>query len=248
MTDENANSGRALLNKINTARAAVLDEGRPDAVARQHDHGKYTARERITKLVDAGSFQEVGSLVEPLRDTGFNKDLVAPADGVITGTGLIDGRPVSIMSHDFTVLGGSTGSHGAAKGAWAITTATDNGMPLVGLLEGGGHRIQDGQDSRHFAAANPVFQLFERNSGWVPQAMAMLGQGFAGPTNYASLGDFVVMLKGKSTMGMAGPALVKAGLGEDITKEDLGGSQAQTNRHGIADLAVETEDEAIAAI
>ena len=121
-------------------------------------------------------------------------------------------------------------------------------MPLLGLLEGGGHRIQDGQDSRHFAAANPVFQLFARNSGWVPQAMAMLGQGFAGPTNYASLADFVVMIKGKSTMGMAGPALVKAGLGEDISKEDLGGAQTQTNRNGISDLAVATEDEAIAAI
>lgn len=234
-------SGRALLTGINAARAAVLDAGRAEAVARQHAHGKYTARERITHLVDGGSFQEVGSLVEPLRDTGFNKDLVAPADGVITGTGLIGGRPVSIMSHDYTVLGGSTGSHGAAKGNKAITTATDNGMPLLGLLEGGGHRIQDGQDSRHFAAANPVFQLFARNSGWVPQAMAMLGQGFAGPTNYASLADFVVMIKGKSTMGMAG-------LGEDISKEDLGGAQAQTNRNGISDLAVATEDEAIAAI
>ncbi|MBT5190925.1 MAG: acyl-CoA carboxylase [Rhodospirillaceae bacterium] len=246
--DGEASDGRALLDKIEAARAAVLDEGRPEAVARQHDHGKYTARERITKICDDGSFQEVGSLVEPLRDTGFNKGLVAPADGLVTGTGLIDGRPVSVMSHDYTVLGGSTGSHGAAKGNRAITIATDNGMPLVGLLEGGGHRIQDGQDSRHFASANAVFQMFARNCGWVPQAMAMLGQGFAGPTNYASLADFVVMIKGQSTMGMAGPALVKAGLGEDISKEDLGGAQAQTSRNGISDLAVDNEDQALAAV
>jgi len=145
-------------------------------VARQHAHDKYTARERITHLVDGGS------------------------------------------------------------------------LPLMGLLEGGGHRIQDSQDSRHFAAANPVFQLLARNSGWVPQAMAMLGRGFAGPTNYAALADFVGMIKGKSTMGMAGPALVKAGLGGDISKEDLGGAQAQTNRNGISYLTVATEDEAIAAI
>ncbi len=246
--DDEPKSGRELWAEIDAARRAILDEGRPEAVARQHSQGKYTARERIERLVDKGSFLESGALVEPLRDTGFNEDLVAPADGVVTGTGLIDGRPVSIMSHDYTVLGGSTGPRGAAKANKATTTATDNGMPLVALLEGGGHRIQDGQDSRHFAAANPVFQLFARNSGWVPQAMAMLGQGFAGPTNYASLADFVVMVKGGSTMGMAGPALVKAGLGEEISKEDLGGAIFQTNQTGISDLAVETEDEAIAAL
>ncbi len=243
-----SSDGRALLRDIEAARTAILDEGRPEAVARQHKHGKYTARERVAKICDDGSFMETGSLVEPLRDTGFNKGLVAPADGVITGTGLIDGRPVSLMSHDYTVLGGSTGKHGAAKANRAIVKSTDHGMPLVALLEGGGHRIQDGQDSRHFAGASPVFQLFARNSGWVPMAAAMLGQGFAGPTNYASLADFVVMVKGASTMGMAGPALVKAGLGEEIDKEDLGGALFQTNRNGISDLAVDNEDQALAAV
>ena len=241
-------SGRAKLQIIEDARRAILDEGRPDAVARQHGHGKYTARERIGRICDAGSFREMGSLVEPLRDTGFNADLVAPADGVVTGSGLIDGRPVSLMSHDYTVLGGSTGRHGSSKTNRAIQRATEHGVPMVALLEGGGHRIQDGQDSRHFAAAGPVFQLLARNSGWVPMAMAMLGQGFAGPTNYAALADFVVMVRGGSTMGMAGPALVKAGLGEDIDKESLGGAAMQVDRHGIADLGVETEDQAFAAV
>ncbi|MDA1101012.1 MAG: acyl-CoA carboxylase [Proteobacteria bacterium] len=244
----NDDSGRAKLQIIEDARHSVLDEGRPDAVARQHRHGKYTARERIARLCDTDSFREFGSLVEPLRDTGFNADLVAPADGVVTGSGLIDGRPVRVMSHDYTVLGGSTGKHGSSKTNRAIQLATEHGQPLVALLEGGGHRIQDGQDSRHFAGAGPVFQLLARNSGWVPMAMAMLGQGFAGPTNYAALADFVVMVRGGSTMGMAGPALVKAGLGEDIDKESLGGAALQTDRHGIADLAVETEDQALAAV
>ncbi|MDP6872655.1 MAG: carboxyl transferase domain-containing protein, partial [Alphaproteobacteria bacterium] len=179
---------------------------------------------------------------------GFNKDLDAPADGIIIGSGLIDGRPAAVMSHDYTVLGGSTGRHGSYKANRAIIKSMDDGIPLVALLEGGGHRIQDGQDSRHFAAGSPVFQHFARNSGWVPQAMAMLGQGFAGPTNYAALADFVVMVRGQATMGMAGPALVKAGLGEDIDKETLGGAMMQTNRYGISDLAVDTEDEALAAV
>ncbi len=241
-------NGRELLRDIEDARRKVLDEGRAEAVAKQHEYGKYTARERITKLCDEDSFHEYGSLVEPLRDTGFNKDIVAPADGIIVGSGLIDGRPASIMSHDYTVLGGSTGRHGSYKANRGITKATDDGVPLVALLEGGGHRIQDGQDSRHFAAGSPVFQYLARNSGWVPQAMAMLGQGFAGPTNYAALADFVVMVRGQSTMGMAGPALVKAGLGEDIDKEALGGAMMQTNRYGISDLAVDSEEEALEAV
>ena len=241
-------NGRELLRDIEDARRKVLDEGRAEAVAKQHEYGKYTARERITKLCDEDSFHEYGSLVEPLRDTGFNKDIVAPADGIIVGSGLIDGRPASIMSHDYTVLGGSTGRHGSYKANRGITKATDDGVPLVALLEGGGHRIQDGQASRHFAAGSPVFQFLARNSGWVPQAMAMLGQGFAGPTNYAALADFVVMVRGQSTMGMAGPALVKAGLGEDIDKEALGGAMMQTNRYGISDLAVDSEEEALEAV
>ncbi|MEE1554602.1 MAG: carboxyl transferase domain-containing protein, partial [Alphaproteobacteria bacterium] len=244
---ENSN-GRELLKNIEDARREVLDVGRPDAVARQRKYGKYTARERITKLCDDDSFHEYGSLVEPLRDTGFNKDLVAPADGIIIGSGLIAGRPTAIISQDYTVLGGSTGRHGSHKANRGITKATDDGVPLVALLEGGGHRIQDGQDSRHFASGSPVFQYLARNSGWVPQAMAILGQGFAGPTNYAALADFVVMVRGQATMGMAGPALVKAGLGEDIDKEALGGAMMQTDRYGISDLAVDTEDEALAAV
>lgn len=246
--DSYDSNGRALLQEIEAARAAVMDAGRPDAVERQHKHGKYTARERIAKISDSDSFMEAGSLVEPIRDTGFNENLVAPADGVITGSSLIDGRPVKMLSHDYTVLGGSTGKHGSSKANRTIKLAAEHGQPLVALLEGGGHRIQDGQDSRHFAGAGPVFQLLARNSGWVPMAMAMLGQGFAGPTNYTAMADFVVMVRGGSTMGMAGPALVKAGLGEDISKEDLGGAAKQADRYGLADLAVGSEDEAMEAI
>jgi acetyl-CoA carboxylase carboxyltransferase component len=115
-------------------------------------------------------------------------------------------------------------------------------------LEGGGHRIQDGMNSAHFAGASPVFHDLCRLSGWVPNVVAIMGQGFAGPTAYASLADFVVMIKGKSTMGIAGPALVKAGTGQEISTEELGGTARQVDRTGIADLAVDSEEECARAI
>ena len=241
-------SSRDELEKVETARAEVMDEARPEAVAKRREQGLGTARERIAALVDDGSFREIGALVEPDRDNELNRDLVAPADGAITGTAMLEGREACVVTHDYTVYGGSIGGAGDRKMRRLLYWAADRGLPLVMLLEGGGHRIQDGMNSAHFAAASPVFNDLARLSGWVPNIAAIMGQGFAGPTNYAALADFVVMIRGKSTMGMAGPALVKAGTGEDISKEDLGGAKRQADQQGIADLAVDTEDECFAAI
>ena len=238
---------RDLLKQIEEARRAVLDEGRPDAVEKRRKFDMQTARERVAALVDDGKFTEFGSLVQPHRDNELNKDLVAPADGIITGTGEIGGRPINVVSHDYTVHGGSSGKVGGLKLARAVTRSIERGMPLVMLLEGGGHRIQDGMNAAHFAGASPVFQNMARTSGWIPTVAAMMGQGFAGPTNYSALSDFVVMVRGKATMGMAGPALVKAGTGVDISKEELGGAKLQADRQGIADLAVDSEAECLTA-
>ena len=237
---------RDLLIQIEEARRAVLDEGRPEAVAKRRSFKMQTARERVTALVDRGELTEFGSLVEPHRDNELNRDLVAPADG-ITGTGKIEGRYVNVGSHDYTVHGGSSGKVGGLKLARAVTRSIERGMPLVMLLEGGGHRIQDGMNAAHFAGASPVFQNMARTSGWIPTVAAMMGQGFAGPTNYSALSDFVVMVRGNATMGMAGPALVKAGTGVDISKEELGGAKLQADMQGIADLSVESEAECLAA-
>src|SRR4029077_13312693 len=125
--------------------------------------------------------------------------------------------------------------------------AITRGLPLVMVLDGGGHRIQDGQDSRHFAHANGMFHNFARASGWIPMVALMLGAGFGGPTNYAGLADFVVMVRGLSTMGLAGPALVKAATGEDTDNMSLGGADLQVDRVGLADLGVEDEDAAFDA-
>ena len=229
------------LETVLAAKRAVLDEARPDAVAKRRDAGVMTARERITALLDPGSFQEIGSLVQPLRDNELNRDLVAPADGIITGTGSIAGRSVNVAAHDFTVYGGSSGKVGSRKLDRLMERSAEHGLPLILLVEGGGHRIQDGMNSAHFAGASVIFQRLARLSGWVPIITASMGQGFAGPTNYSSLSDLVIMIRGVSTMGLAGPVLVKAGTGEETDKESLGGTKAQVDEHGLADIAVDSE-------
>ncbi len=240
-------TSRDRLAAVEAARRAVLDEGRPEALEKRARLGAMTARQRIDALLDPDSFREIGSLIEPHRDNDFNRDIQAPADGIVAGTGKIDGRVVCVAAQDYTVHGGSSGKTGSAKLVRLLGQAQDRGHPVVFLLEGGGHRIQDGMNAGHFAGASPVFQNMARLSGWVPLVAVMMGQGFAGPTNYASLCDFVVMVEGLATMGMAGPALVKAGTGEDIAKEDLGGIERQVKRQGIADLAAPDEASALAA-
>lgn len=241
-----ANPGSDAVVKVERARAALQDTAREEALARQRRRGKLTARERVAALTDAGSFHEVGGFAtaEPDGETGRRQ---GPADGVVTGIGRIDGRAVVVVSQDFSVVGGSIGRLGTAKTVQAVETAIARGLPLVMLLDGGGHRIQDGQDARSFAQASALIRTLARASGWVPLVALMLGPGFAGPTNFAGLSDLVVMVRGLSTMGMAGPALVKAATGEVVDQEALGGAERQAHAHGLADLAVETEAAALAA-
>jgi acetyl-CoA carboxylase carboxyltransferase component len=216
-----------LLAQVVKARDGLTDEQRPEAVAKRRAQEALTARERIDILLDVDSFRETGGLVQPDRSNSLSQNLQAPADGAVMGSGMLGGRPIQVLSQDYTVLGGSIGTVADRKMGRLIDRAVDGGQPLVMLLEGGGHRIQDGMNAAHFAAASPVFNNLARTSGWVPNIVAIMGQGFAGPTAYAAMADFVVMIKGKSTMGMAGPALVKAGTGEDIDAQDLGGSRRQ---------------------
>jgi acetyl-CoA carboxylase carboxyltransferase component/biotin carboxyl carrier protein len=223
--------------------AALLDQTRPEAIERQRARGALTARERIELLCDATSFFEFGSLVHP-----ENASRPAPADGVVAGTARIDNRPVVVFAQDFTVFGGSAGHLGSSKIDRALAIALSNGIPLVMLLDGGGHRIQEGQNSRSYAHGAATFHDFARLSGWVPVVAAVLGAGFAANTNYSGLADFVIMLRGRATMGLAGPALVKAGTGEDISAQALGGADTQVGKYGLADLGVESEEDAMDSI
>jgi acetyl/propionyl-CoA carboxylase alpha subunit/acetyl-CoA carboxylase carboxyltransferase component len=230
------------LQALRERKAALLDDARADAVQRQRARKALTARERIARLCDAGSVVEFGGLVA--GEGGAH----APADGFVLVTARIQGRPALVMAQDFTVFGGSAGPLGKAKLIRGLQKARANGMPVVMLFDGGGHRIQDGQNSRQFSGSTTIFQEFSRLSGWVPVASAVLGAGFAANTNYCAMSDFVVMVRGLSEMGLAGPALVKAGTGETITGQALGGAAVQVDRNGLADLAVDSEEEAFDAI
>ena len=238
------NEMRARIALLSEARAALDDAARPAAIKRQRERAEFTARERVNILCDNGSFRELGGLVRE-KDA---KPGESPADGMIIGTGLIDHRPVIVVAQDFTVQGGSSGKLGSVKLERAVLQAIREGTPLVLLLDGGGHRIPAGQDSRHFSAAAPVFHDLARLSGWAPMVAVMLGAGFAGPTNYAGMADLVVMVRGQSTMGLSGPALVRAGTGEVIDKEALGGTEVQVRKNGLADLEVVDEHAAFDAV
>ena len=228
------------------ARHALGDAARAAVIERQHRLGKLSARERIAHLVDLGSFHEFGALVQPKRDTFDTETLQAPFDGVITGFGRIDGRAVGLCAFDFSVLGGSNGRIGEHKVEHVATQCLQQGCPLLLLLDGGGHRIQEGLDSRHFAVGSRYFQIAVHLSGWVPTVALIMGPGFAGPSNFAALCDLVVMVRGTSTMGIAGPALVAAATGELTDKDTLGGADVQATRHGLADLVAESDGHALA--
>jgi acetyl-CoA carboxylase carboxyltransferase component len=242
-----------LLAMIEAAHAETTDEARTEATERSRRRSKLTARERIDALVDPGSFREFGRLGRLPAGSydglpGIDaRSSTAHGDDVVAGIGRIDGRHVVVSVQDYGVFGGSSGAIGSRLSQRAATIARDRGLPLVHILDGGGHRIQDGLDSRHFANTGPHFINLVRMSGWVPMVALVLGDGFAGNTNFAALADFVVMVRGMSTMGIAGPALVKASTGESITKEELGGADVQVDKNGIAHLGVDSEAEAFAA-
>ncbi len=239
---------RSAYETVQDARARLMDANREDAVQRQHALGKLTARERIDELTDEGTFREIGALVRPDRRFPDARSDDAHADGVVVGTATVNGRTIGILSFDFTVLGGSNGTVGGEKVDRQARLCLEHGYPLVMMLDGGGHRIQEGLDSRHFARGFQFFQLQSQLSGWVPIVALMMGPGFAGPSNFAAMADLVVMVDKTSTMGIAGPALVKAGTGEDATKDELGGPAIQADREGIADIVAADDKSALQTV
>jgi propionyl-CoA carboxylase beta chain len=223
----------------------ITDMARPEAVEYQHARGKLTARERIALLADEDSFCELGGLARPLEHG--SDDQVVIADGIVTGTAEIDGRPVLLIVSDFTAAGGTNGALGGEKIRRCWELAASRGTPVVMLLEGGGHRIQEGLDSREFGVGFDLIEMETRLSGWVPLVGAILGPGFGGPALLASLCDYVVAVRGIATFGMAPPGLVKAAVGEDISAEELGGADAHAS-YGTIDAAVDSEADAMEAI
>lgn len=227
------------------ATQALTDAARPDAVRRQHARGKRTARERIDLLADTGTFREVGALARPEAPGPDGQPILA--DGIIIGTARIDDRPVVVMATDFTVAGGSNGLIGNEKQRRALEIAATRGHPVVMLFDGGGHRIHEGLDARDFAGGFDIQQMQTRLSGWVPMVAAILGPGYGQPTIAASLCDYVVAVRGISSVGMAPPALVRAATGETTDAEAINGPDAQAS-FGTIDAAVDTEEEALEAL
>ena len=235
------------MSEVRARHRAGRDDCRVEEVDRQHRRGKRTARERIELLTDAEGFFEFGALAGPGPSQPGSAPVVAPADGLVTGVGYIDGRPTALAAFDFTVLGGSTGTIGMQKLARCAERALLDKIPLVMLSDSGGHRMQEGLDSRHAAVGSPLFQQLVDLSGWVPIVSAMMGPGFGVGTNLAALSDFVVMVRGTSTLGMSSAPFVAAATGESMTNEEIGGADVQA-RHGIADIAADDEQEALDAI
>jgi propionyl-CoA carboxylase beta chain len=239
MTDDEE-TARSRLTRALDVKASVQDVNRSDAVRKQHDRGRLTARERIAYLCGSASFLEFGAIA-----SGDSDPETPSGDGVIVGFAEVDGRHTVIVATDFTVEGGSPGHVGRAKLDRAFRQCLIHGLPLILLLESGGHRISEGQDSREYAFGGVELTRVAELSGWVPIAAAVLGPAMAGTAVWAMLANFTVMVRGKSYLGMAGPALVKSATGEDLDLESLGGADSQVDRNGLAHLKVETEQDAL---
>ena len=231
-----------LIQDLRERRLRNLEMGGPEKVERQHQRGKLTVRERIDLLFDAGSFVEFGLLAhqQPVRG-GPSDPGGTPADGVVTGHGLVDGRQVWVIAYDFTVMAGSMGAVGEQfKAARVREMALRYRKPLVWLLDSAGARIQEAAGST-FAGSGYLFYDQVVMSGVVPQVAAMLGPCSAGTAYIPGLADFVPMVRGTSSMSLGGARLVKAATGEEVTDHEMGGSQVHCHQSGVGDNEVEDD-------
>jgi acetyl-CoA carboxylase carboxyltransferase component len=228
-------------------KATVREMGGADRVQRQHDQGKLTVRERLDLLFDDGTFVEFGILAHHQSQSPAMQGKFTPADGVITGIGDIDGRKACVIAYDFTVMAGSMGMVTEIKSTRMRELALKERIPLIWLVDSAGARIQEATGSM-FARTGDLFREQVIMSGVVPQVAAMVGPGAAGTAYIPGLADFVPMVKGTSNMALAGPHLVKAAVGEDVSAEDMGGSKVHNKLSGVADLEVDDDPSCIDAI
>jgi propionyl-CoA carboxylase beta chain len=214
-------------------------------IERQHAAGKLTARERIELLLDPGSFTEFDRFKEPRANPDAGIDPVL-GDGVVTGTGRVDGRRVFFFSHDFTVLGGSLAGAFAEKVCKIMDQATQVGAPVIGLNDSGGARIQVGVES--LAGYGDIFLRNVLSSGVVPQISAIMGPCAGGAVYSPAITDFTLMVKGSSNMFITGPDVIRSVTQEEVTKEDLGGSLAHNSKSGVAHFMAESDEDCIRMI
>jgi len=220
--------------------------GSAAAIERQHAKGRQTARERVEALLDPGSFVELDALVRH-RSTNFGMQDKRPyGDGVITGTGTIDGRNVAVFSQDATVFGGSLGEVYGEKIVKVMDFALKTGIPMIGINDGGGARIQEG-----VVALGLYGEIFMRNvlsSGVIPQISLIMGACAGGAVYSPAITDFTVMVDGTSNMFITGPDVIKTVTGEDVEMEDLGGGRAHNTKSGVAHYLAADETDALSYV
>jgi propionyl-CoA carboxylase beta chain len=236
----------ATLRTLEEKRAAARLGGGQTRIDAQHAKGRLTARERIEVLLDPGSFEELDMYVEHnCTDFGMGETII-PGDGVVTGSGTINGRLTFVFSQDFTVFGGSLSERHAQKICKIMDMALKVGAPVIGLNDSGGARIQEGVAS--LAGYAEVFQRNVLASGVVPQISVIMGPCAGGAVYSPAMTDFIFMVKDSSYMFVTGPDVVRTVTNEVVSQEELGGAVTHTVRSGVADVAFENDIEALTAV
>lgn len=234
---------RRITDQLDAKRAAARLGGGQARIDRQHRQGKLSARERLDVLLDPDSFSEWDMFVEhDCHDFGMDSQRI-PGDGVVTGVGTVHGRQVAVFSQDFTVYGGSLSSAHARKLCKVMDAALRLGIPVIGLNDSGGARIQEGVAS--LAGYADVFLRNALASGVVPQLSMIMGPCAGGAVYSPAMTDFIGMVKNTSYMFVTGPEVVKTVTHEDVTQEDLGGAQTHNSISGVADFAFENDIDAL---
>jgi methylmalonyl-CoA decarboxylase subunit alpha len=234
------------LQDLQNRQDKALQMGGEEQVKKQHEKGKLSARERLDLFFDPGTFREIDMFVKH-RSTNFGMQKVDIAsDGVITGHGLVNGRPVFAFSQDFTARGGSLGEKHAGKIVKVMDLAMRSGVPLIGINDSGGARVEEGIDS--LRGYGDIFFRNSRASGVIPQISAIMGPCAGGAVYSPAMTDFIFMVKNTSHMFITGPSVIKAVIGQDISMEELGGAMTHNARSGNAHFACESDADAIEQI
>ena len=243
LKDDESKDGFKIVERLQEMRDASMLGGGKERINIQHKKGKLTARERIELLVDYGSFVEIGSFVKHHSDKFGLENKKFLGDGVITGYGTIDGRKVFIYSQDFTILGGTIGKAHAQKISKIMDLALKMGSPVIGIIDSGGARIQEGVD-----ALDGLGDIFYRNvqaSGIIPQISVILGTSAGGAAYSPALTDFIIMGGKNAFMFITGPQVVNSVTGENVSFSELGGPEIHSTISGICHRVADTEEEAL---
>ena len=233
-------------NKFNEKNQQAELGGGQDRIDRQHKAGRKTARERITDLLDPGTFVEFDKfVVHRSRDFGMEKNLI-PGDGVVSGYGKIEGRLVYVFAQDFTVFGGTLSRANADKVVKIMDLAMKMGAPVIGLNDSGGARIQEGVES--LGGYADIFYRNVMSSGVIPQISAILGPCAGGAVYSPAITDFIIMVKDSSYMFVTGPDVIRTVTHEEVTMEELGGAMAHNSKSGVAHLTADDDEQAMMMI